>query len=162
MYANIADLIDYHMVNQPHCRLGEVIINLGRTETFLIRSARQQSGNYHNYTAMRRQNAINRKIFKTIFFCIFYISPSIFFLCQKFLAKKLLQSTFCNQTLYITNICRVISRVTKSLSSTNSEMCVFPAHDSIMLIYLLMIYYCLFVSSLIYLFNTLIVISFYL
>ena len=49
MYSNIAELIDYHMVNRPHCRLGEVIVNLGRTETFLLRSARRQPGTAAEY-----------------------------------------------------------------------------------------------------------------
>ena len=41
------------------------------------------------------------------------MSPSMSILCQNILAEKLLQSTFYNQTLYITNVCRVISRITK-------------------------------------------------
>ena len=69
------------------------------------------------------------------FLSIFHISPSMSILCQKILAEKLLQSSFCDQTLYITNVRRVISRVTKvDLSSTISELrvkSILPAHGSI-------------------------------
>ena len=66
------------------------------------------------YTGVRKQNTLIRKIFKMcLFFCIFPISPNNSILCQKNLVETLLQSTFCYQTLYITNVCRVISRITE-------------------------------------------------
>ena len=52
-------------------------------------------------------------IFKMRFFCKSHISPNIYILCQQILANKLLQSSFCDQTVYITTVCRLISHITK-------------------------------------------------
>ena len=76
----------------------------------------------------------NSQNFQNTFFCIFHISPSISILCQNILAEKLLQSTFCDKTLYITNVCRVIRRVTKVAllnNFQNESWCVLPAHSRI-------------------------------
>ena len=59
----------------------------------------------------KRTNWQNFRI--TVFFCIFHTSSSISILCQKNWLQKLLQRTFCNQTLYNTNVCRVISHITE-------------------------------------------------
>ena len=65
-----------------------------------------------------------RKNFKCLF-CMFHILPSIsakpsmLHLCQKKLSRKLLRSTFCNQILYITIVCKVVSRITKVALQNN-------------------------------------------
>ena len=72
---------------------------------------------------MRRQNTLIRKSFKIYFVgrSIFHISQSFSILCQNISAEKMLQRTFCDQTLYITNACRVISRITKVALLHNSN-----------------------------------------
>ena len=65
------------------------------------------------YTGVRKQNTLSRKISKCTFFLSIPISPSNSILCQKNLVETLLQSTLCDQTLYITNVCRVLSSITK-------------------------------------------------
>ena len=47
----------------------------------------------------------NSQSFKSLFFSMLQTSTSLSILCQKNIAEKLLQSTFCDQTLYITNVC---------------------------------------------------------
>ena len=53
------------------------------------------------------QNVLTSKI------CIFHIPINIFIFCENILAENCLQRTFCDHILYITNVCRHISRVTK-------------------------------------------------
>ena len=63
-----------------------------------------------------KKNTIGTKVAKCSKYAIFYIfhiTPSISILCQNIILEKLMQTTFGDQTLYITNVCRVISRVTK-------------------------------------------------
>ena len=71
------------------------------------------------------------------FLCIFHISPSISILCQNISAEKLLQKTFCDQTLYISNVCRVIRCITKVALLNNfrpESLSFLPAHGSILCI----------------------------
>ena len=61
------------------------------------------------------------------------MSSSIATLCLNILTENCLQSTFCDQTLYITNVCRDISRVTKVALLNNFQnqyYCVLSAHGS--------------------------------
>ena len=60
----------------------------------------------------RVQAATNSLNFQNTFSCILHISLSIN-LVSKTSAEKLLPITFCDQTLYVTNVCRVITSVTK-------------------------------------------------
>ena len=54
------------------------------------------------------------------------------YILSKNLAEKLLPSIFCDQTLYITNVCRVISRITKvTLLNNFLTECVLSAHGRI-------------------------------
>ena len=65
----------------------------------------------------------------------FHISPSISILYTKILAEKLLQITFCNQTLNITNVCGVLNRITKVALLNNFQTespSASPAHDSML------------------------------
>ena len=62
---------------------------------------------------------------------MFHISPSISILRQKILKEKLLQSTFCDQMLYITDICRVVSHSIKTTLQNNfhtGSYSILPAH----------------------------------
>ena len=55
----------------------------------------------HSYNSLNFQNAM---------FCIL---SSISILCQNNVVNKLFQGNFCDPTLDINNVCRVISRITK-------------------------------------------------
>ena len=57
------------------------------------------------------KNTIIRKIFQNAFHPSFLAKH--FYLVSKNFIPKWLKSTFCDQALYITNVCRVISRITK-------------------------------------------------
>ena len=75
----------------------------------------------------------NPQSFQNAFSCILRISPSSSILCPKILVKELLQSTFCDQTLYITSVYRVLSHVTKVAllnNFRNESDSAFPAHGS--------------------------------
>ena len=83
------------------------------------------------YTAVGKQNPLIHKIFKMRFLYIAYLTIPAYIL-SKNLAEKLLPSTFCDQTLYITNVCRVISHVTKvALHNNFLTECVLFAHRRI-------------------------------
>ena len=70
-----------------------------------------------------------KKILKAFF--VYTISHKAFLSCHKTLVEKLLQRSFCYQTLYITNVCRVISCITKvALLNNFRTESVLPAHDS--------------------------------
>ena len=62
---------------------------------------------------------------------IFHISASISYV-QTFLLKNRCKVLYCDQTLYITNVCRVINRVTKVALLNNfqneSECGFFTGH----------------------------------
>ena len=68
---------------------------------------------YELYTAVRSQNALIRKIFEIPFLYISYLTKHFYLVPKKIFAEKLLQCTSCDQTLYITNVCRVKNRITK-------------------------------------------------
>ena len=101
-------------VNVGGVRLSEVCPHLGTQDDF------EHVGKLHQEvvnrlvrcTAACRQDPLTRR-FQNAFFCIFHVSASILILCHNILAEKLLQSTFCDQTLYLSNVCRVMSRITE-------------------------------------------------
>ena len=55
----------------------------------------------HSYNSLNFQNAV---------FCIL---SSMSILCQNNVVNKLFQGNFCDPTLYINNVCRVISCITE-------------------------------------------------
>ena len=71
------------------------------------------------YNLVRSQKRTNPQNFQSSFF-VYSISPqALSILCQQYLVDILLQRTFCDHILYITNVCRAISRVIKVVLLNN-------------------------------------------
>ena len=83
------------------------------------------------YCSTETETLLFSKIFKMRFF-VYSISHHL--ISSKILGVKLLLGTFCDETLYITNVCRVISRIIKVALLNNfrtGSWSVLSAHDII-------------------------------